>query len=131
MGPYLPWLFVVGAATALVVALVAFWSSLRAALGVGELQDLQESVVSESRSALAAQKTTLIQEIRELEFEHDAGKISDADFTALNRKLRSNAKDVLKKLDEGVDAYRDQAEVAIAEYVGGTRADSDAEEPVE
>ncbi len=110
-------MFVVGAAAALLLALAAVWKSLRAAFGVGELQDLQSTVVSESRRALTAHKSLLLQEIRELEFERDAGKISDADFAALNQKLRRRAKDVLKKLDEGVDAYREQAEAAIEAHV--------------
>lgn len=119
----LPWLFVILCAAGLIIFTITFWRSLRAAFGAGDRQDLETEVVSESRRALISAKELLLQDIRELEFERDAGKISDKDFEELNEKLRRRAKDVLVKLDEGVDEYRSQAEAMLTEHIdaAGTR----------
>jgi hypothetical protein len=60
-------------------------------------------------------KEALLQEIRDVSFEHDADKISDADFEELNEKLRAQARQVLHELDAGVESYRDEAEALIAQ----------------
>ena len=71
-------------------------------------------LTSEARLALLTEKEALLQEIRDVAFEHDAGKLSEADFEELNAKLRAQARHVLQELDAGAEAFRDQAEALIA-----------------
>jgi hypothetical protein len=51
------------------------------------------------RAELEALKQTRYREIRDAEADHAAGKLSDADFERLDRELRAEAIEVLKRLD--------------------------------
>jgi len=48
---------------------------------------------------LEAAKAAKYREIRELELDHRTGKLSDADFRALDRQLRAEAVAILRELD--------------------------------
>ena len=78
-------------------------------------------LTNEARLALLTEKEALLQEIRDVAFEHDAGKLSDADYEELNAKLRAQARHVLQELDAGAEGFRDQAEALIAERLGEAR----------
>ena len=78
-------------------------------------------LTSEARLALLTEKEALLQEIRDVAFEHDAGKLSDSDYEELNAKLRAQARHVLQDLDAGADGFRDRAEALIAERLGDER----------
>lgn len=115
MADLLPWLFVVGAALAVVVALVSLWLSLNLALSDELLGDVRAQLTSDARRGLLTEKEALLQEIRDVAFEHDAGKLSDADFNEINEKLRAQARHVLHELDSGAGPFRKEAEALIAE----------------
>jgi hypothetical protein len=51
------------------------------------------------RADLEARKLVLYREIRDAEADRAAGKLSEADFTRLDRELRAEAIEVLKRLD--------------------------------
>lgn len=51
------------------------------------------------RAALEAAREAKYREIRELELDHRTGKLSDDDFKALDRQLRSEAVAILRDLD--------------------------------
>ena len=51
------------------------------------------------RADLEARKQVLYREIRDAESDHASGKLSDKDFTRLDRELRSDAIAILKRLD--------------------------------
>jgi hypothetical protein len=48
---------------------------------------------------LEARKQAKYRQIRDAETDHAAGKLSDEDFQRLDRELRGEAVDILKKLD--------------------------------
>ena len=48
---------------------------------------------------LEAQKMELYRAIKDVEFDHKMGKLSDDDFKALNTQYRTEAIDILKKID--------------------------------
>ena len=51
------------------------------------------------RAELEARKQVLYREIRDAEADHATGKLSEEDFTRLDRELRAEAIKVLKRLD--------------------------------
>ena len=118
MSAFLPWLFLVVAGLAMLLALGSLWISLSLALSPQVVGDVRAQLTSDARRALLTEKDALLQELRDIAFEHDAGKLSDRDFAELNEKLRAQARHVLHELDEGAEAFRGQAETLIAERLG-------------
>lgn len=115
MADYLPWLFVIGASLAVVAALVSLWLSLSLALSDELIGGARARLTTDVRRGLLTEKENLLQEIRDIAFEHDAGKLSDADYEEINAKLRAQARHVLHELDVGAGPFRDEAEALIAE----------------
>ena len=121
MSELLPWFFVVGAVAGMVGAMGSLWLSLSLALSDEVPEDARAKLTSEARLALLTEKEALLQEIRDVTFEHDAGKLSVADYEELNAKLRAQARHVLHELDAGAEEFREQAEELIAKRLEETR----------
>jgi ribosomal protein L40E len=119
----LPWLFAVGACAALGGALVALWASFRAAFGGAVPIELSSDVDHDARVRLLEEKESLLKNLADLRFDHEAGKISDADFERLDGKLRERTKTVLRLLDADVEPVRAEAERLIAGRLGGAPRD--------
>lgn len=115
MSEFLPWVFIITASVAMVAGLISLWLSLSLALSDEVLGGARAQLISEARRALIAEKEALLEEIRDVSFEHDADKISDTDFEELNEKLRAQARHVLHELDAGADSFRNEAEALITE----------------
>jgi len=115
MSDFLPWLFVVVASVSVVGGLASLWLSLSLALSDEALGGARAQIITDARVTLLAEKEALLQEIRDVSFEHDADKLSDADFEEINAKLRAQARHVLHELDVGVESFRDEAEALISE----------------
>ena len=58
-----------------------------------------EDPVEVEREALEAARDAKYGEIRELELDHRTGKLTDEDFRALDRQLRGEAVEILRRLD--------------------------------
>ena len=123
MNEALPWIFAVAACGALGAALVALWASFRAAFGGAVPIELSSEVDHDARVRLLEEKESLLKNLSDLRFDHDAGKISDADFERLDGKLRERTKTVLRHLDADVEPFRAEAERLIAARLGGTTRD--------
>lgn len=115
MGDILPWVFIVLAFVGVIAALITLWLSLSLALSDEVLGGARAQLITDARRALLTEKEALLQEIRDVSFEHDAGKLSDVDFEELNGKLRAQARHVLHDLDAGAESFRNEAEAMIAE----------------
>ena len=76
---------------ALVVVLVSAPLRSRRAGDAGESAELAE---------LEAARDAKYREIRDAELDHRTGKLSDADWRALDRTLRAEAIAILRRLDE-------------------------------
>lgn len=105
-----------GSSLALVVALVAIWNSLRfaqdsAPFAIETTRDLPE------HAGLVDEKNSLLRAIKDLEYEHAVGKISDADFERLDTAYRARAKQVLALLDRDVKPLYERAERLITDHV--------------
>lgn len=130
-----PALFFAISSVAVIAALVAIWNSLRVALGGGPGVVIETARDLPDHAALVEEKNSLLRAIKDLEYEHAVGKISDADHHRLDRAYRARAKQVLAQLDRDVKPLYAQAEKLVAEHVargglgGGaakTRADASA-----
>jgi hypothetical protein len=118
MSELLPWIFVITAVIAIVGGLFSLWLSLSLALSDEPPDETRMRLTSDARLALFTEKEALLQEIRDVAFEHDAGKLSDRDYEELNAKLRAQARHILHQLDEGAAEYREEAEALIARRLG-------------
>jgi hypothetical protein len=74
-----------------VVALVA--APLRARRGAVDEEDAE-------RAELEAARDAKYREIRDAELDHRTGKLSEADWRAIDRALRAEAVEILRRLDE-------------------------------
>ena len=120
----LPWIFTLTAALAGLFAFFALWMSLRIAFADSTLGEARTELDSETRRTLQTEKEALLEEIRDVSFEHEAGKLSDEDFTELNEKLRGRARQVLIEIDAVAESYRDEAETLIAGRLAESRGPS-------
>ncbi|MDH3201637.1 MAG: hypothetical protein OEM15_12160 [Myxococcales bacterium] len=124
MSDVLPWIFIIIAGAAMLVALGSLWLSLSLGLSDEALGDVSAQLTSDARRALLTEKDALLQELGDVAFEHDAGKLSDKDFEELNQKLRAQARHLLHELDEAAEAFRDEAEALIAKRLGEPEEDT-------
>ncbi len=74
-----------------------------------------------TRAALEREKTLALRSIKELEFDHAMGKVSEKDFTEMSGRLRARAARILRQLDAG-SGYREEIEREISRRVGGSAA---------
>jgi flagellar biosynthesis/type III secretory pathway M-ring protein FliF/YscJ len=58
-----------------------------------------EEAVSAERAALEAAREAKYREIRDAELDYRTGKLSEADWRAMDRTLRAEAVELLKRLD--------------------------------
>lgn len=109
MADLLPVLLVIAVGMGLTLVLLALWHSLRGLLAhVGD-SVARVPAASAARAALVREKEELLGAIRELRFEHELGKVSQADFERLEQRYRARARDVLRELDQQVEPYRARA----------------------
>jgi ribosomal protein L40E len=104
----LPIVFLSAASLMLVLALFAFWQSVRALFGRGV--DEVAAAVGGDRAALLDEKNALLRALKDLEFERGVGKVSEADFARLEASYRARAKAVLAGLDRDLGPWRERAE---------------------
>ena len=60
----------------------------------------EEAAESGERAELEAARDAKYREIRDAELDYRTGKLSDADWRGLDRGLRAEAVDILRRLDE-------------------------------
>ena len=76
-----------------------------------------------TRIALEREKLLVLRTIKELEFDHAMGKLSDVDYQEMSGRLRSRAGRLMKQLDAG-SGYRSQIERDLAKRLGQAPAAS-------
>ena len=69
-------------------------------------EGLDDATVSAERAELEAERDAKYREIRDAELDRRTGKLSDADWRAVDRSLRREAMELLRRLDELPDAER-------------------------
>ena len=129
MGALLPMLFAIAGGVCLLFVLLALWQSLRTLLAdVQGLSGEAEAVTESGRRSLVREKESLLGAIRELRFEHDLGKLSDADLAQLESGYRGRAREVLRELDEELEPHREAAR-ALVEQARGKSAKAEVAQP--
>lgn len=76
---------------------------------------------SQTRAALERDKALTLRSLKELEFDHSMGKVSDADFAEMRERLRARAVRLMSDL-EGSAIYREQIERDAAAIVDARAA---------
>jgi hypothetical protein len=97
------------AAVSLVLAIAAMWRSVRALVGETPLSK-EEAFAMGAPSAEEEQKRAVLRAIKDIEFEHAVGKLSDADYQELLARYRAEAKRLLRVLDERSAPDRERAQ---------------------
>ena len=82
-----------------------------------------------TRAALEREKTLVLRSIKDLEFDHAMGKVSDKDFSEMGARLRGRAAGLIRQLDAGT-SYRQAIEAEIEKRVRSKPAEKPAEKPV-
>jgi ribosomal protein L40E len=114
MGELLPSFFAIAGALCLVLVLWWAWLSVRVLLsGSRQTAHAQTAGSDGGRGELLREKETLLSAIREVRFEHDLGKVSDADLAQLEQRYRGRARQVLRILDEEIEPHRETARALI------------------
>jgi len=70
-----------------------------------------------TRAALEREKTLVLRSIKDLEFDHAMGKVSDKDFSEMGARLRGRAAGLIRQLDAGT-SYRQAIDAEIEKRVG-------------
>jgi hypothetical protein len=89
--------FVIVLAVLVVVVLVVFWpfrGGTAAKIQAGAIGDPAAEIAE-----LEAAREAKYREIRDAELDHRTGKLSDADYEAVDRTLRAEAMEILNALD--------------------------------
>lgn len=105
----LPVVFMIIAGLGLLAALVALWHSARAAMDGGSAPGERRVDPGAERASLLEQKQMLLRSLKDLELEHELGKLSDADYERLKEHYRGQARHVLRDLDDQTQPHREQA----------------------
>lgn len=69
---------------------------------------------------LASERDLAIDDIRELDFDHDLGNLSEEDHQALREQSKRRAVDILKKLQAQESHIDEEIEQAVAALRGGS-----------
>ena len=70
-----------------------------------------------TRAALEREKALVLRSIKDLEFDHAMGKVSDKDFAEMGARLRARAAGLIRQLDSGTN-YRQAIQAEIDKRVG-------------
>jgi ribosomal protein L40E len=107
------------AAGALLGAIGLFWASVRTLSGDAPLPADFEMRAADHQGtgALVEEKRRLMRALKDLDNEHELGKIDDADYRALLAHYRDEAKVVMRRMDVQVVPFRDEAERLARDYL--------------
>jgi hypothetical protein len=106
--------FLVAAACVLGLSLYAIWRLIAALAGEDEDPAADESKALRRRRDLVNTKETALKIVQELEFDHQLGRISDADYQTLAGPVKQAALAAIKGVEDEQNTYRDVVESELA-----------------
>jgi hypothetical protein len=114
-----------GAGTAILIlaggvllgVIAILWASVRTLSGDAPIT-LEEAIALGAPSAAEEQKRAVLQALKDLEYEKSMGKIAEADYDELLRRYRTEAKRLLRAVDEDLAPARARAAAFVAEHLG-------------
>jgi hypothetical protein len=95
---------------------IAAWRTFQPLAGANEPAGPQ-IFGGRTRAALEREKTLVLRSIKDLEFDHAMGKVSDKDFAEMGARLRARAAGLIRQLDAG-SSYQKAIEAEIERRVG-------------
>jgi hypothetical protein len=101
------------AAGALLLVIWLLWGSVQALAGESELS-FEEAFSMGTRSAEEEQKRAVLRALKDLDYERSVGKISEEDYHEFSARYRSEAKRLIRDLDENLAEARKQVELELA-----------------
>jgi hypothetical protein len=105
------------AGTALLSTIAFLWASLRVLGGEAPIDEVRLRRVATSEMPARDKKRQALRALKDLAFEHEVGKIDDADYAALDARYRTAAKQILREMDDDVAPRRERAEALVAKYL--------------
>lgn len=106
------------AGVTLFIGVFALWQSFRASFGgIAAGEGLVTMPVDQRQIELQEQLDAVLRTLKDIELEHDTGKIVDADFARMEAELRARAKGLLQERDAGLGPYLEQARTRVAAYL--------------
>jgi hypothetical protein len=97
------------------------WASVRTLAGDTPIT-LDEAMALGAPSAAEEQKRSVLQALKDLEYERSMGKITDADYEDLLARYRAEAKRLLRAVDEDLAPLRARAAAYLTEQLGPQRS---------
>jgi hypothetical protein len=127
------------AAGALVGVIALMWASLRTLGGDAPLAEgfAQATTTTTVHVAdVVERKRRVLRALKDLDLEHEVGKIDDADYAKLSTAYREEAKTILRAMDADVEPLRAKAEQMVKAHLkkkglGEPKADDVPEPPTE
>ena len=105
-----PALLVLTAGTLLAV-IALLWASLRTLSGEAPVSEGLEIAATRARETTAVErKRRVLRSLKDLEHEHNIGKIDDKDYAEISARYRDEAKAILREMDIEVEPLRAKAE---------------------
>src|SRR5438552_9666912 len=96
------------------------WASVRTLAGDSPIT-LEEAIALGAPSAAEEQKRAVLQALKDLEYERSVGKIAENDYEELLHRYRTEAKRLLRAVDEDLAPLRAKANQYLVKQLG--RAD--------
>ena len=100
-------------------AIALLWASVRTLSGDAPLPEDLEILAAQNHDVdgLAEQKRRILRALKDLENERAIGRLDEADYDAMARKYRDDAKAVMKRMDERVAPALAEAEEMARKYM--------------
>ncbi len=107
---------------ALAGAMLLFWEALRSVIDpeAGGADADQAAIVAGEIGDLERRKKSALKALRDLEFEHSIGRLSDEDHRVLREKYRGEAREAMGAIDESLGNFLTEAEALVAKTVSET-----------
>jgi hypothetical protein len=118
----------IGLAAATLATGVALLLGAAAALGREPATRAPLRTSARRKRELEREKQRLLKALKELEFDHEMGKVSEADFREIGGVYRARALRIYRQLDAGGGDYRALVERDLKARLGGPAAPSSARE---
>ncbi|HEX7602913.1 MAG TPA: zinc ribbon domain-containing protein [Polyangiaceae bacterium] len=102
-------------------AIALLWASLRSLVGDDKLDPALDEAAAVARAARGGlrgeRKRIALRALKDLEHEHNIGKIDDDDYERLVTHYRSEAKAAMREMDDELEPYRAKAEKLAQEHL--------------
>ncbi len=111
--------FLVGATLALGWVVWLAFSAAQALVKDGPVVEAGAVVTGKRRKELEREKQSLLKALKELDFDHQMGKVSDKDFADISGTYRARAIRVMRQLDDAGRDYETMIAKEVAERLRG------------